>query len=129
MGEFITDRVAMIVAFDYMSQYFNKILYVNLEKDTYKTIKIHSEEASRIRYPESFSDWTKRFANSIECCTDDKECFLKFIDISRLKSLTKPSSINYRKMVDGIYHDVFMEIIPIKKNKIYIFVKDWNLMD
>lgn len=123
---YIIDFFRLIFAFSYISKFYNKILLVNLEKDSFKILKASRKELHDLPKDISFSEWTKIFGNSVNCTYEDHDYFLNFMDLNRLRSLKTSSSIIYKKLIKGVYHDVYLEVLPLKKNRAYIFVKDWS---
>lgn len=123
-------------AFTYMSKYYNKILFVNLDDDTYEPIKVNDNEWQRLTYSEnrSFSEWVGNFFEGPfysskpgeESYIIDSVFTLRNLD--KLKKVDSPITMDYKKVIDGFFHDVMLEYLPIGNNRAYLFVKDLYLM-
>lgn len=114
-------------AFTYMSKYYNTILFIDLETDQFSPIKINDTEVK------SFSDWAARFFQSpFYSSNGDNTHLVKSImtlrNLEKLKQVTTPITMEYKKIVDGVFHDVMLEFIPIENNQAYLFIKDLYLM-
>lgn len=114
-------------AFTYMSKYYNKILFIDLETDQFSPIKVNDREVK------SFSDWAAGFFESpFYSSNGDNTQLVKSImtlrNLEKLKQVTTPIIMEYKKIVDGVFHDVMLEFIPIENNQAYLFVKDLYLM-
>ena len=122
-------------AFTYMSKYYNKILFIDLETDQFSPIKIKDSEWQTFTYTEvkSFSDWVAGFFESpFYSSNGDNTQLVKSImtlrNLEKLKQVTTPITMEYKKIVDGVFHDIMLEFIPIENNQAYLFVKDLYLM-
>lgn len=116
-------------AFTYMSKYYNKILFIDLETDQFSPIKINDNDTE----VKSFSDWVARFFQSpFYSSNGDNTQLVKSImtlrNLEKLKQVTTPITMEYKKIVDGVFHDVMIEFIPIENKQAYLFVKDLYLM-
>lgn len=114
-------------AFTYMSKYYNTILFIDLETDQFSPIKIKDTEVK------SFSDWAARFFQSpFYSSNGDNTQLVKSImtlrNLEKLKQVTTPITMEYKKIIDNVFHDVMIEFIPIENNQAYLFVKDLYLM-
>ena len=114
-------------AFTYMSKYYNTILFIDLETDKFSPIKINDTEVK------SFSDWAARFFQSpFYSSNGDNTQLVKSImtlrNLEKLKQVTTPITMEYKKIIDNVFHDVMIEFIPIENNQAYLFVKDLYLM-
>lgn len=122
-------------AFTYLSRYYNKILLINLDNDTFEPIKVHDKEWQVFTYSdvENFSHWVAEFFDSPFYSSDkDNTQLVKSIfilrDLDKLRAVKTPMTLNYKKIIDGIFHDVMLEYIPIGNGRAYLFVKDLYLM-
>lgn len=114
-------------AFTYMSKYYNTILFIDLETDQFSPIKIKDTEVK------SFSDWAARFFQSpFYSSNGDNTQLVKSImtlrNLEKLKQVTTPITMEYKKIIDNVFHDVMIEFIPIENKQAYLFVKDLYLM-
>ena len=116
-------------AFTYMSKYYNTILFIDLETDQFSPIKVNDNDTE----VKSFSDWAAGFFESpFYSSNGDNTQLVKSImtlrNLEKLKQVTTPIIMEYKKIVDGVFHDVMLEFIPIENNQAYLFVKDLYLM-
>ena len=116
-------------AFTYMSKYYNTILFIDLETDQFSPIKVNDNDTE----VKSFSDWAAGFFQSpFYSSNGDNTQLIKSImtlrNLEKLKQVTTPITMEYKKIVDGVFHDVMLEFIPIENNQAYLFVKDLYLM-
>ena len=114
-------------AFTYMSKYYNTILFIDLETDKFSPIKINDTEVK------SFSDWAAEFFQSpFYSSNGDNTQLVKSImtlrNLEKLKQVTTPITMEYKKIIDNVFHDVMIEFIPIENKQAYLFVKDLYLM-
>ena len=114
-------------AFTYMSKYYNTILLIDLETDKFSPIKINDTEVK------SFSDWAAEFFQSPFYSSNGNntqlvKSIMTLRNLEKLKQVTTPIIMEYKKIVDGVFHDVMLEFIPIENNQAYLFVKDLYLM-
>lgn len=114
-------------AFTYMSKYYNTILFIDLETDQFSPIKINDTEVK------SFSDWVAVFFESpFYSSNGDNTQLIKSImtlrNLEKLKQVTTPITMEYKKIIDGVFHDVMIEFIPIENKQAYLFIKDLYLM-
>ena len=114
-------------AFTYMSKYYNTILFIDLETDKFSPIKIKDTEVK------SFSDWAAEFFISpLYSSNGDNTQLVKSImtlrNLEKLKQVTTPITMEYKKIIDNVFHDVMIEFIPIENKQAYLFVKDLYLM-
>ena len=122
-------------AFTYMSKYYNKILFIDLETDQFSPIKIKDKEWQTFTYTEvkNFSDWVAEFFQSpFYSSNGDNTQLVKSImtlrNLEKLKQVTTPITMEYKKIIDNVFHDVMIEFIPIENKQAYLFVKDLYLM-
>ena len=116
-------------AFTYMSKYYNTILFIDLETDQFSPIKVNDNDTE----VKSFSDWAAGFFESpFYSSNGDNTQLVKSImtlrNLEKLKQVTTPITMEYKKIIDGVFHDVMLEFIPIENNQAYLFVKDLYLM-
>ena len=116
-------------AFTYMSKYYNTILFIDLETDQFSPIKINDNDIE----VKSFSDWAAGFFQSpFYSSNGDNTQLVKSImtlrNLEKLKQITTPIIMEYKKIIDNVFHDVMIEFIPIENNQAYLFVKDLYLM-
>lgn len=116
-------------AFTYMSKYYNTILFIDLETDQFSPIKVNDNDTE----VKSFSDWAAGFFQSpFYSSNGDNTQLVKSImtlrNLEKLKQVTTPITMEYKKIIDGVFHDVMLEFIPIENNQAYLFVKDLYLM-
>ena len=114
-------------AFTYMSKYYNTILFIDLETDKFSPIKTNDTEVK------SFSDWAAGFFQSpFYSSNGDNTQLVKSImtlrNLEKLKQVTTPITMEYKKIIDNVFHDVMIEFIPIENNQAYLFIKDLYLM-
>lgn len=116
-------------AFTYMSKYYNTILFIDLETDKFSPIKINDNDTE----VKSFSDWAAGFFISpFYSSNGDNTQLVKSImtlrNLEKLKQVTTPITMEYKKIINNKFHDVMIEFIPIENNQAYLFVKDLYLM-
>lgn len=116
-------------AFTYMSKYYNTILFIDLETDQFSPIKVNDNDTEI----KSFSDWAAVFFQSpFYSSNGDNTQLVKSImtlrNLEKLKQVTTPITMEYKKIVDGVFHDIMLEFIPIENKQAYLFVKDLYLM-
>ena len=116
-------------AFTYMSKYYNTILFIDLETDQFSPIKVNDNDTE----VKSFSDWAAGFFISpFYSSNGDNTQLVKSImtlrNLEKLKQVTTPITMEYKKIIDNVFHDVMIEFIPIENKQAYLFVKDLYLM-
>ena len=116
-------------AFTYMSKYYNKILFIDLETDNFSPIKVNDNDTE----VKSFSDWIAEFFESPFYSSNGEntqlvKSIMTLRNLEKLKQVTVPITMEYKKIVDGVFHDIMLEFIPIENNQAYLFVKDLYLM-
>lgn len=122
-------------AFTYMSKFYNKILLIDLKNDTFEPIKVNDTEWQTLTNFEilNFSSWIAGFFESpFYSSNGDNTELVKSImtlrDINRLRNITTPLTMEYKKIIDGEFHDVMLEYIPCNEEKALLFVKDLYFM-
>lgn len=116
-------------AFTYMSKYYNTILFIDLETDQFSPIKVNDNDTEI----KSFSDWAAVFFQSpFYSSNGDNTQLVKSImtlrNLEKLKQVTTPITMEYKKIINNMFHDVMIEFIPIENNQAYLFIKDLYLM-
>lgn len=116
-------------AFTYMSKYYNTILFIDLETDQFSPIKVNDNDTE----VKSFSDWAAVFFQSpFYSSNGDNTQLVKSImtlrNLEKLKQVTTPIIMEYKKIINNMFHDVMIEFIPIENNQAYLFIKDLYLM-
>lgn len=132
----VFSRQKLDKAFSYLSKYYNKILFINLDDDSFELIKVNDQEWKSFSGLDikKFSDWIAGFFDSkFYSCKMDNDHVVKTIltlrDIEKLRQVSNPMTIEYRKIIDGYFHDVMLEYLPIGNNRALLFVKDLFLME
>lgn len=116
-------------AFTYMSKYYNTILFIDLETDKFSPIKINDNDTE----VKSFSDWAagffiSPFYSSNGNNTQLVKSIMTLRNLEKLKQVTTPITMEYKKIINNVFHDVMIEFIPIENKQAYLFVKDLYLM-
>lgn len=116
-------------AFTYMSKYYNTILFIDLETDQFSPIKVNDNDTE----VKSFSDWAAVFFQSpFYSSNGDNTQLVKSImtlrNLEKLKQVTTPITMEYKKIINNMFHDVMIEFIPIENKQAYLFIKDLYLM-
>lgn len=116
-------------AFTYMSKYYNTILFIDLETDKFSPIKVNDNDTE----VKSFSDWTAGFFQSpFYSSNGDNTQLVKSImtlrNLEKLKQVTTPITMEYKKIINNMFHDIMIEFIPIENKQAYLFIKDLYLM-
>ena len=110
-----------------LSKSFYKVIEVNLNDGTYFEVKVDDEEPhiySNIKY------WMDEFIAAGGVHKDDVEKFKRFFDPFILKTkIDKWPKVFYRRLIDGEYRKVCMEVIPMdnysqEDSIVFIIVKD-----
>ena len=102
---------------------YQKIISANLNDDSYAIIKIkHNELPYYVHSKESLSTWFEEFALSNGVFEGDRKQFLEYANIDYLKKFFNASSLRqneekrfafkYRRLINGLYKWVKMEIEP-----------------
>ena len=95
-----------------LSQSYYKVIEVNLNDGTYFEVKINDEEPhvyNNIKY------WMDEFIAAGGVHPNDVERFKEFFDpfILKTKVIDKWPRVFYRRLIDGEYKEVCMEVIPM----------------
>ncbi|MCR5218318.1 EAL domain-containing protein [Treponema sp.] len=115
---------------------FHKILKVNLTDDSYQIIKFYSNEKSdREGYSDHFSQWLINFADAGYVHKDDVRVFKDSLQLDYLRKYfdkkDHPLRIKYRRLTNGEYRWVHLEMIPSKnyeegRQLVMLYVQDIN---
>lgn len=127
------DRRGQQIAYEVLCQSYEKLLKVNLTKDTSSILKMNQNEKNKAQgYSEKFSVWIHDFATSGQVHRYDAPEYLKKTDIEYLRKYfregNKLFNIQYKRKINSEFHKVIMEMIPSKEytniNQIvYLYVK------
>ena len=95
---------------------YHKILRINLTEDTHTELKMYATEKNAQKgYSEKISEWLKQFALTGQVDPKDCEMYLKFTDISNIKSHFEQSDermrFRYRRKTNDEFRWVVMEIM------------------
>lgn len=113
---------------------YTKILQINITEDKYQIINvIPNEQTAEMGYSEKLSEWFAGFGNSGQVHPYDlaeylAKTSLDFIS-SHFRNESGPLRIFYRRMIDGEYKRVMMEMIPANNYKddvqnLFLYVKN-----
>lgn len=112
-----TDSTAMEDNLKMMSTIYHKVLKINLTKDSHEELKVYDCEMD-IKYGLSskISEWFYSFALSGNVYDIDLEKYLEFTEINGLRRRFHENKneavLVYRRLVNGEYRWVSMEMIP-----------------
>lgn len=128
------DRRMQQVAFNAMCNSYTKILRVNLTEDSFEIIQVDEGELIVERgYSGTISGWLAEFAKAEQVHPEDKEHYLRYTALDYLREYfyagKKQYSITYRRLINGKFSKVMMEIIPApdykdSDQKVFLYVKD-----
>lgn len=105
-----------------IGKYYDKVLLVDFEKDSYKLIKVNDSEYKFLKDKNmNFFDWINGFKNS----KYSMNLNYNFVP-EEIEKIEKPFTLSYKKVINGEMKDVTMEFVPIGFNRAYIFVKDYK---
>ena len=95
-----------------LSQSYYKVIEVNLDDGTYFEVKVSDEEPhvyNNIKY------WMDEFIAAGGVHPDDVERFKEFFNpfILKTKVIDKWPRVFYRRLIDGEYKEVCMEVVPM----------------
>lgn len=124
----ITNYGRLVDALTHLSDYYNKIILVDIAEDSFEVCKISSDEWDHMD-TNKLSEWINEFINSDLLHEYDKESFTGYMKAFLDGCFVRPATTYYQKKIDDNWHTVFMECIPIQDNKYYILVKDFTLME
>lgn len=100
-----------------LSCYFHKMLKVNLTDDSYEAIRTFEDEMTNAhgQIP-TISGWFREFAMAGNVMEADKEGFLQFTDLDKLRETFRKTqegiSLRYRRRIGETFCWVTMEMIP-----------------
>ena len=128
------DRRGQQAAHTALCALYTKILKINLTEDSFHVVNMDlSEQTAEKGYSNKISEWLQGFGRSGHVHPDDLENYLARTDIDFLKEyfLSDKTSISifyHRKMADGVYEEVVMEMIPAndytpENQTLFLYVK------
>lgn len=121
----------MIFSYDEMDKvlrlighYYNKIIFVDFINDKYRLIKINDLEYMELKknVKDNFYDWINGFKNSKYSMNLNFDFNPDILD-----KLEMPISLNYKKVIDGEFKDVTMELLPLGNGTGYILIKNYDM--
>lgn len=118
-------------AFAYAAPYYDKIIEVNLNENTFNPIRINSEEWKMMPSFSSFTEWVKWFIYSplYEPATDNNQDHLySLIQLDEMKERSSVFICNYHKYVGFEWHVMQLEVYPATEGISYLFVRDLTKM-
>lgn len=128
------DRKAQQVAFNALCDSYTKILKVNLTQDSYEIIRAEDSELdSEKGYAGTISVWLREFAMTDQVHPEDRDAYLRFTALDNmrrnLKNAGSHCSMAYRRIINGKFSPVMMEIIAAPDysdddQKVFLYVKD-----
>ncbi|MBQ0052197.1 MAG: diguanylate cyclase [Treponema sp.] len=138
--ESLENQKEIYEAVSLLAYYFYKIIKVNLKDDSYSIIKPDANDiAESDQSKKHLNKWLREFSISSKIHPEDRIIFnhVANIEYARKYFLGKDSEdkkylhLKYRRLVNGKYRWVLMELIPAKdfskENPIlYLYIKDIN---
>ena len=96
-----------------LSSSYYKVIEVNLDDGTYFEVKVNDKEPPRIY--NNIKYWMDEFIAAGGVHSDDVERFKAFFNpfILKTKIVDKWPRVFYRRLIDGEYKEVCMEVIPM----------------
>ena len=96
-----------------LSSNYHKVIEVNLDDGTYFEVKVDDKEPPRVY--KDIKYWMDQFIAAGGVHPDDVERFKEFFDpfILKQKVVDKWPKVFYRRLIDGEYKEVCMEVIPM----------------
>jgi len=96
---------------------YHKVLKINLTEDSFEEINLEQEkDVIQCKNPIHISQWVREFAEAGNILEEDKKIYLDFCNIEWLKQQFKEGAKNlschYRRLIDGEFHWVKMEVVP-----------------
>lgn len=100
-----------------LSTIFHKILKINLTEDSFVIVKGYEGELNAQKgFDQKISAWMRQFALSGNVHEEDRQTYLKFVDIDLLRDHFRHSKeymrCRYRRVTGGTYRWVSMELVP-----------------
>ncbi len=127
------DRRGQQDAYAAICSSYEKIILINLTDDSFRTVSVKQQEMSEESgFCERHSLWSSRIAASGIIYEDDREEYLKIMDLEFLRGYFRENrilSFRYRRRIDGRYRNVLTEIVRSDKYTeedqfIYLYVKN-----
>jgi len=122
-----------------LSNYYTKILRINLSTDRYSIIKLIEEEKTTEKgYDKVLSVWLNNFASSIMIHPDDKQNYLNLTKYEFLRNYflngNNDYKCYYRRYFNGSYKTAMLEIIKAPEFTpdnmlLYLYLKDIDMKD
>lgn len=111
------DRRGQQAAHEALCERYNKILKINITKDTFHIITMDIDEQTREKgFSDRISEWLSEFGKSGQVHEDDLPTYLEKTNIAFLrqyfKGEKKDLGIFYRRKVGDVFMQAAMEIIP-----------------
>lgn len=130
-----TDRRGVQVAYNAICDSYEKILKIDIEKDTFKIIKILDDEKDEeTGYNDKLSEWLKNFGSLGFMHPDDLEEYNNRTDINYLRDYFSKNDKNnaqflkifYRRRRGDDFHHSLMEIASVNdnSNEFFLYVKN-----
>lgn len=98
-----------------LTKNFYKVIEVNLDEDTYFEVKV--DDAERPHIYNGVRTWVDGFIAGGGVHPDDITRFRKFFNLFDLKNIAASTRrwqrVFYRRMIDGEWKYVYMEVIPM----------------
>ena len=117
-----------------LSSIYHIIVLANLTTDTHIDIKLSEEDmTANSGYAEKLSDWFYGVAKVGGISEVDKEKYLQFTDLDRLRNIFKAGETycccRFRQKINGDYRWVSLELAPAATyshddQQVYLYVKD-----
>lgn len=127
------DRRGQQDAYAAICSSYEKIILINLSDDSFRTVAVKANEMTEESgFCERHSVWSGKIASSGIIHSDDREKYLKIMDLEYLRRYFAENamlSFRYRRMIDGCYRNVLTEIVRSDKYTeteqfIYLYVKN-----
>lgn len=127
------DRRIQQSVYDALCNSFQKILRIDLKKDSFNIIKIEFNDNDIFKESRNnYSVWIDHFSKSGLIFKDDESKFREGLDLKNLITFFKEGknmfSITYKRKFAGVYKTVLLEVIPEGKfsdnnQTVYLYVK------
>lgn len=128
----IFSRQQLDAALEYTAAFYDKVILVDFNNDSFKPIKVSDKEWRTVPSYLSFTNWIRAFCNSADYkALDDGNNYRlrNLTDIDFCRNLKHNIIINYRKIINDGYHIVQTELYPKGDGLAYLFVKDITLFN